>query len=52
MSDEIVKKNAELITNISLISSKFTSENALKLIALGMLVNLTKSLGQAIKQRP
>lgn len=32
LSDEIIKKNSELITNLGLISAKFTSDNALVLI--------------------
>ncbi len=32
LSDEIVKKNAELITNLGLVSAKFTSERALMLL--------------------
>ncbi len=84
LSDEIVKKNAELITNLSLISAKFTSERSLVLLdsigdaicrcerepepvglagliralsdpdvklAMGFLVNLAKSLGQALRER-
>ncbi|MBE8540448.1 DUF1641 domain-containing protein [Geoglobus acetivorans] len=32
LSDEIIKKNSELITNLGLVSAKFTSDNALMLI--------------------
>ncbi|WP_456369565.1 DUF1641 domain-containing protein [Geoglobus sp.] len=32
LSDEIIKKNAELVANLGLISAKFTSDNALRLI--------------------